>query len=78
MEDGGDGDGIGQETGGLAEGTFVVERTVVPRVEISVPVGHVDHGLFNRWAWVLEFGEEPAGSEVVVIFIDLAETVTYL
>lgn len=74
-EDAGDGDGVGEEFRGLAEGAVVVDGFEFARVEEGVPVCHVDEGFFHLRAGVFEFGEEAAGAEVVVVFVDLAEGV---
>lgn len=74
-EDAADGDGVCEEFCRLAEGALVVYSAKFSRVEVRVPIRHVDECFFHLRAGVFEFREEAAGAQVVVVFVDLAQRV---
>lgn len=75
MQDAGNGLRVGEHAGDLAHGAIVVHGVKFARIHERIPVRHVNDVVIILHAGVIEFREEAAGLEIVVIFIDLAERV---
>lgn len=57
---------------------MAIDCSEFSRVEECIPVGEIDLLLFHLWAGILEFFEESAGAEIMVIGVDLAQNITDL
>lgn len=75
MKDGGDRHGVGQHASGLAHAAIRVDGPMLPRVEQSIPVGHVRQDLIDLRARIFELGKAAAGVKVVVVLVGLPEDV---
>lgn len=62
----------------LAHGPVVIDRVVLAGIHESIPIGHVGHIVIVLETRVVELGEEAARVQVVVVFVDLANSLTDL
>lgn len=77
MQNTANGNGVRQESCNLAHTTIRVYSLELSRVHKSVPVCHVDSSVVKLQVRQIGLMEDTAGSEIVVILIDLTERVTH-
>src|SRR3569833_4619226 len=73
-----DSDGIRQEPRHLPHASVVVDSRKVSRVEKRVPVGHVFVCFFFLWFCFVFLGENPPGTEVMVVLVDMPQSIANL
>jgi hypothetical protein len=67
---------VSEHASHLAHGTVIVDSRKFAGIKVSIPISHVDNEVIILGTRVIKFGEEAAGAQVVVILIDLAESIT--
>lgn len=78
MQDTADCLGVGEHAGNLTHGAVVVDSREFTGIEESIPVSHVDNEVIILRTGVIEFREGAAGVQVMVILVDLAQSVANL
>ena len=69
---------VGQQLSRLSHAPVIIDSFELTGIHKGVPVGHVDHGIIHLRAGVVELVEVAARMEVMVIFVDLSQSVADL
>lgn len=77
MDHAANGHRVREEFGYLPQAALFIDGVIIPRIEICVPIHHVDQRLLYPWIRVLEFGEISVGPHIVVILVDLPQGIAY-
>lgn len=76
MQDACKGHWVGQKLGQLSHASVIVHGIELSREHERIPIGHVDNNLLLLRTGILEFGEEPARYQIMVVLVDLLQGVT--
>lgn len=66
-------DGVREQPRRLPHTPIIIDGLETSSVQEGIPIGHVDEGLLDLRPCILKLGEEPSGSKVVVVLIDLPQ-----
>lgn len=60
-----------EKFGYLAQAAFFVDGSILPRVEICVPIQHIDQRFLHDWFRIFKFGKFSIRPYIVVILVGL-------
>lgn len=78
MEDTANGERICQQPGDLPHISIIIDCLELPGIQEGIPVRHVHHSFLHLWSSIFEFGEEPPRPQIVIVFVDLTQSIADL
>ena len=78
MQDTRNGLRVRQHASDLTHRPVRIDRLKLPRIHVRIPIGHIDHVVIVLHSRVRKLREEPARVQIVIILIDLPNSLAHL